>query len=307
MSSVVLYNPQSSPGAKPVMPLSLLAVGAMLEGHVDFEIVDGNLESDALEALDSLAKENGADILAMTVMPGPQLEQATPVVRELKRRHPGLTIIWGGYFPTMHPEVVLESGIVDYVVIGHGDWSIMPLINAVRDGVAEPALPGVGYLGSDGKAVLNPSGPVPDINLLPDFPYERIPMHRYRRPTFMGAATLSHHSSYGCPFKCNFCAVVNMVDGRYSAQSAELTANTTARLVNEFGADSVEYFDNNFFVQESRCAEFAERITALDIGWWAYGRIDTMRDLIPEKRRRKRRPKVRRLDPDLLDSLETDT
>ena len=42
-------------------------------------------------------------LLGMTVMPGPQLADALPVCRELRRRHPALAIVWGGYFPTMHP------------------------------------------------------------------------------------------------------------------------------------------------------------------------------------------------------------
>ena len=50
-----------------------------------------------------------------------------------------------------------------------------------------------------------------------------------RGATFMGERTLPHHSSYGCPFFCNFCAVVNMVGGRWLAQSAERTAGVVAQ------------------------------------------------------------------------------
>lgn len=35
-----------------------------------------------------------------------------------------------------------------------------------------------------------------------------------------------------------------------------------------------------------------------------YGKLDSMRGLIPEKRQRKRKPKVQKLDPNLIDSLE---
>jgi len=35
-----------------------------------------------------------------------------------------------------------------------------------------------------------------------------------------------------------------------------------------------------------------------------YGKLDSMRGLVPEKRQRKRKPKVRKLDQDLIDSLE---
>ena len=68
---IVLYNPVSNAGQKPVLPMSLLAVGAMLEGVHDYRIVDGNLERDPLEALDRCIRETGARTLAVTVMPGP--------------------------------------------------------------------------------------------------------------------------------------------------------------------------------------------------------------------------------------------
>jgi phage gp46-like protein len=94
----------------------------------------------------------------------------------------------------------------------------------------------------------------------------------------MGRRTLPHHSSYGCPFFCNFCAVVNMVDGRWLAQSAERTAHTVRLLVERWGVDAVEFYDNNFFTSEARVAEFAERLLAMDlrIAWWGEARIDTL-------------------------------
>jgi hypothetical protein len=43
---IVLLNPWSTPSPKKPLPMSLLAVGALLEGEFDYEIVDGNVESD---------------------------------------------------------------------------------------------------------------------------------------------------------------------------------------------------------------------------------------------------------------------
>jgi anaerobic magnesium-protoporphyrin IX monomethyl ester cyclase len=67
-----------------------------------------------------------------------------------------------------------------------------------------------------------------------------------------------------------------MVSGRWKAQSAERTAAVARGLVERYGVDAVEFYDNNFFVQEARTAEFAERILDLGIGWWGEARIDTM-------------------------------
>jgi phage gp46-like protein len=118
--------------------------------------------------------------------------------------------------------------------------------------------------------------PIPHPEQLPDFPYQRVEIERYIRRTFMGDRTLPHHSSYGCPFFCNFCAVVNMVGGRWLAKNAEQTANTVRRMVTDWRINAVEFYDNNFFVHEARTAEFAERIGDLGIGWWGEARIDTM-------------------------------
>ena len=273
---IVLYNPQSSPNKKPVLPMSLLAVGALLEGKHDYEIVDGNLVPDGQDTLARVIESRGADILGVTVMPGPQLVDALPIARNLKARFPQLTIAWGGYLPTMHPQTVLESGVVDYVLRGHNEAGFRDLVSSIREGHSPGDLPGLGYRDETGRVRLNPMGAVPDIDQLPDFPYARVAVERYVRPTFMGTRTISHHASYGCPFRCNFCAVVNMVDGRYSAQSAAHVARVVERLVREHRANAVEFHDNNFFVGESRVAEFCERIRHLGIGWWGYGRIDTM-------------------------------
>jgi radical SAM superfamily enzyme YgiQ (UPF0313 family) len=194
----------------------------------------------------------------------------------LKSRHAHLKIIWGGYFPTQHWDVSLDSGYVDYVVRGHGEVTFLSLLDRLAQDQDVTDLAGLAYRMTDGMPFTNAMAPIPHPDHMPEFPYHRIPMERYARSSFMGKRTLAHHSSYGCPFLCNFCAVVNMVGGRWLAQSAERTANVTRRLVSDYGADAVEFYDNNFFVHEARTVDFAERIKDLNIGWWGDARIDTL-------------------------------
>lgn len=273
---IVLYNPSSSAQRKPVLPMSLLALGAVLEGEYEYRIVDGNLDPEPLFTLDRLVRENESPILAMTVMPGPQLNEVVPLCRQLKHRHPQLTVVWGGYFPTQHYDVCLKSKLVDFVIRGHGELVFKGLVSSLGRGAEPYRLPGLAYRRPEtGEVVANEMSPLPDPNALPNFPYHRVDMHRYVRNTFMGR-TLSHHSSYGCPFFCNFCAVVNLVNGRWRAQSAERTAGVVHYLVKNWQLDAVEFFDNNFFVDEHRVAEFSERIMHLGIRWWGEARIDTL-------------------------------
>jgi len=274
---LILYNPPSNAGRKAILPMSLLALGAVLEGKHDYQIVDGNLEADPVAAIDRIVRATGADVLGVTVMPGPQLSQAVPQCRRLKQLHPRLIIVWGGYFPTQHYEACLRAEYVDYVVRGHGELTFLALLDALRDGRDPSDLAGLACRqAATGKVIANPMAPIPHPDQLPGFPYQRIDLRRYIRSTFLGRRTLPHHSSYGCPFFCNFCAVVNMVNGRWVAQSAERTAHVVRSLVREWSLDAIEFYDNNFFVHEARTADFAARIRDLNISWWGESRIDTL-------------------------------
>ncbi|MFN8062574.1 MAG: radical SAM protein [Vicinamibacterales bacterium] len=281
---IILYNPVSSAGRKPVLPMSLLAVGAVLESHVDYAIVDGNVDPSPLDTMSAQIRERGVRVVGMTVMPGPQLADALRVARALKARHPELTVVWGGYFPTQHADACLADPAVDVVVRGHGEHACLALVQRLDRGEPLDGIPGVvdvSSMGPDGLRASPPIAPIPHPQELPDFPYERVDMERYVRSSFMGRRTLSHHSSYGCPFTCNFCAVVNMVEGRWLAQRPERVAQVVRRLVADYRADAIEFYDNNFFVDESRVLDVAQRIAGLGIGWWGEGRIDTMLKFSP--------------------------
>jgi pyruvate-formate lyase-activating enzyme len=273
---IILYNPVNSPSKKPVLPMSLLALGALLEGKEDYRIIDGNLVADGLTSLREALRESGAGILGLTVMPGPQLSDAVPICKALKAEFPKLIIVWGGYFPSLHCDVVMKALYVDYVFRGHCEREFATFLLRFKRGEGISDLAGLAWRTEDGEIRLNPKPRLTDINEFPDFPYERVPMDRYMGNSFMGTRTVPHHSSYGCPFMCNFCAVVHQVSGRYSAQTAQRTTAVVERLVKRYGANAIVFFDNNFFVQEDRVAEFSERITPFGIGWWGYGRVDTM-------------------------------
>ena len=274
---VLLYNPRSSAGRKPVLPMSLLAVAAVIEDGRELAVVDGNLDHDPVAAIDRLIGDDAAGtLLGVTVMPGPQLEEAVPVCRELRRRHPALTIVWGGYFPSQHWDVCLRSGFVDFVVRGHGERVFTELVASLETGSPEIAeIAGLAWRDGD-EPRSNPRAPIPRPDVLPEWNYDLVDMPRYLRRTFLGRRTVATHTSYGCPYYCNFCAVVTMVEGRWLAQSAERVAATFAEYRRRWGVDAVELTDNNFFVHEARVADVADRVRDLDMAWWGEGRIDTM-------------------------------
>jgi anaerobic magnesium-protoporphyrin IX monomethyl ester cyclase len=277
VAKIILFNPRSSAGRTPVLPMSLLAIGAVLEERFPYVIVDGNLIDDAVASIEEqINGEAASTVLAVTVMPGPQLEHALPVCRELRESHPGLTVVWAGYFPSQHWDSCLRSPVVDYVVRGHGERVFSEFLEALDGGRSFEDIEGLAWRDPTGVPKTNKQAPVPHPAELPEWNLDRVPMERYLRDTFLGRRTVGYASSYGCPYFCNFCAVVNMVGGKWRAQSARRVAEVFETYQRRWGIDAVELNDNNFFVDERRVADFSDRIKGLQMTWWGEGRVDTL-------------------------------
>ena len=117
---VIFFNPKACNSRSRRFPLSLLHLGAMLDDD-EYLIVDGNVDPRPVETISSLVRSrDDIELLAVPVMPGPQTGRAVRQCRTLKSRFPHLPILWGGYFPSMHTHVVLESSFVDFVIRGQG-------------------------------------------------------------------------------------------------------------------------------------------------------------------------------------------
>jgi radical SAM superfamily enzyme YgiQ (UPF0313 family) len=271
---IVLVNPWSTPSAKKPLPMSLLALGAHLEGELDYRIVDGNLV-DPLAAIDAIAERRPLTAIAITVMPGPQLKHAVPMSRALKRRFPTVPIIWGGYFPSQHADVVLADGSVDYCVRGQGEHAFVQLLRALRRGGSFDGIKGLSF--RVGEAIHHtPLGPLVPLDTMPLWPYHRVEMDRYFHRHYLGSRVGTHHSSYGCPFACNFCAVVGLANRRWVAESPDRVGGILASFKRDYGADAVQFHDMDFFISESRVAAIAERLRGIGMTWWALGRVDEL-------------------------------
>ena len=276
---IVLFNPIStSPGKQP-LPLSLMALAAVLEQRGDaWALVDGNLCADPaaeIVARLSAVPRSLAPLLAVSVMPGPQLTQAVDVCRRVKEALPHVPIVWGGYFATQHTRTVLRAPYVDFVVRSQGEHALAQLVDVLRGGGILNAVGGLSWKAGD-SVVDNPVQPLTSLDDLPDFPYHRVPMERYIHPNYLGRRTAAHSSSFGCPFACSFCAVVAMANRRWLAQSPARLERVVRHLASTYRVDAVQMHDMDFFISEPRVAEFAERIAGLGVSWWALGRVDTL-------------------------------
>ena len=272
---IVLFNPWSTPSPKKPLPMSLLAVGSLLDREFGYCIVDGNIEPDPVAKILAIDARTPLTAVAVTVMPGPQLKAAVTGSRQLKRMLPTVPIIWGGYFPSQHAATCLSEHTVDICVRGQGEQTLVEVIRALRAGGDLSSIAGVSYRSGDTVNHTPPRALTP-LDELPPWSYDRLPMERYFHKHYLGDRVATHHSSFGCPFACNFCAVVGMANRKWVAQSPERVGETLEKFRLIYGADAVQFHDMDFFIAEGRTKAIADRIARLGMSWWALGRVDEL-------------------------------
>src|SRR5207237_7283128 len=104
--------------------------------------------------------------LLVTVMPGPQLAQAVPHTRAVKARFPHITVVWGGYFPSSHPNVALADSSIDFVVRSQGEHTTLELLDVLENGGSLAGIDGLSYREDDGRRTMD-DGPLSSIVLRP--------------------------------------------------------------------------------------------------------------------------------------------
>ena len=270
---IILFHPRSTKPKNRRLPLSVLYLGAVLEGREEYEIVDGNVEADPWAKIDWLVQNHRVEMLGVSVMPGPQLLQAVPVCRAFREKYPRIPIVWGGYFPSLYTEAALNARYIDFVVRGQGEDTLLELLDQLRGSRDFARVRGLAYKDAFGFHVHTATRPLRSPDEFPHPPYHRMDPGKYIARTFLGSRTAVHQASIGCPFRCNFCGVVPVYD-REKMESPARTVEILDGLQRTWGVNAVQFYDNNFFLREDHARELAGRIAPLNLRWWCEARVD---------------------------------
>ena len=278
--NTLLINPTITSRHSARFPLSLLNLSAMLDETGSSRIVDGNLDRDVVGAALRALEGERFDALGVGVMGGPQVAPAIAISRGVRERHPRLPIIWGGYFPTLHTDAVLASPYVDYAVRGQGEQTLPELVAALcGHGPALHEIAGLSWKGPEGM-VHNPGRPFSPDRRAPLLPYEKLgDPRRYLARTYLGRRTVAHQAALGCRFRCTFCGVAAMFGGATALPPLQRFEQELGYLKHTIGADSVQYFDHNFFDREADMIPLLEIMARFEMPWWCFARTDALLNL----------------------------
>ena len=266
--------------------------------------MDGNVDPNAIQTALARWRDEPNSLVGVTVMPGPQVAPAIADLvghpaRPSRRPHS-----WGGYFPTLYPDAAINAPYVDYVVRGQGEQTLLELLAHLDGGSAggpDSARPsgrrrdiaGLTWK-RDGVRFTTPSAAS-----LRQRPSVRCPTTcsatsaPYLRPTFMGARTAVHQAALGCRYRCEFCGVVSMWNGKTVLDEPARVRLALEHLRDRWGADSVQFYDHNFFDREETSLAAGRSAGGLDMPWWCYARADTLAAFAPSTWEKLRRSRLR--------------
>ena len=266
---IVLYNPQA---VFYTMPLALMAIGSTLDTrHYDVRLIDGRIESSPIEAI--LSQIDGAICFCVTVLSGAPILDALKVSQAVKTARPDLTVVWGGWHPSLFPKDCLSHPAVDIVVQGQGEPVFPELVERLANRIGLKGLSGI-CIKENKTNHCPPASPAKNLTNYPAVRYEMIPVNTYFN--LKGKRQLDYISSMGCMHNCAFCADPLVFKRRWRGLEPQRVLQELALLNHRYKLEDVNFQDEAFFTSPDRALKIAQGFIKKCFGftWAATMRVD---------------------------------
>lgn len=244
-------------------PISLCYCQSVLdESNFDTKLKDATAEKMSHDqTIDWLKKENPDVLILNTAVP--TMNYDIIFAKEIKQINPNCKTIAIGMPPTILPNELIKSKVIDYCVNGEPELAVLDICESINKG-------------SELKEKIH-EHLVTDLDSLPFPALYDLNLDAYTVP-FTRERLILVDPGRGCPFNCVFCLVPT-----YSKMKVRF--RDTKKFVDELERDKYEYKINNFlFWNEtptfnekhmiSICDEIIKR--KLNIKWMCPSRVDTV-------------------------------
>ena len=182
----------------------------------------------------------------------PRYEDLTQdeLIAHIKQWRPEVTVVVGGYDPSLAPEPYMESGSgVDFIIRGEGDITFRELVRALENKTSLDRIAGLSYY-AEGPWKHNPDRSVHTLDdgeiRLPNRDARAI--HGY---TFLGKQVDVIETSRGCTFDCSFCSIIEMRGRNFHTYSFDRVL-ADIRDAREHGAGAIFIVDDNITLNVHR-------------------------------------------------------
>lgn len=212
------------------------------------------------------------DIVGVTVMT-PKAASAFTVASLVKKYNKNCHVVFGGPHATLRPDEILKNtGDVDFVVNGEGEFTFLELVNALVTKTNNfSTVSGISYRYGDKIIHNDTKGFIDNLDCLP-FP---------DRETLLGLDTYTSEDmgllmgSRGCPYNCSYCAT-QIWTRKVRYRSLQNILDEVMYVHHQYGTRQFTFKDDSFTVNKKRVMEFCNKLISTDIkiNWDCNTRVD---------------------------------
>jgi radical SAM superfamily enzyme YgiQ (UPF0313 family) len=262
---ILFYPPYDGPplGA----PLSLLSLaGTLREAAFEVVLIDAAIEPRYLERIGEECKT--ALCIGISVLTGPMIRGAIEAATFVKRHAPDVSVIFGGWHPTLSSEPTLREPYVDIVVRGQGEITIVELADALAGKKPLDLIAGISWK-KNGRLIENFERRIQPMDTFAPPAFDLTDFDAYERAT--GKRELVYATSVGCPYACNYCTDMVVYKRRFNAYTAEHVVAELTDLVRRYRIQHVALLDSNFPVDLRRAIAIARGIRESNVRFsWTF-------------------------------------
>ena len=231
-------------------------------GKYQFQIFRQALYEDSINYLRKRFQKFDPEMVGFSTvtMEAKQMEQ---IARMVKKEKPNCITVLGGPHASFFYKQALETGVIDYVVIGEGEETFPELLETLERDEPVDKVKGIAFI-RDGEVILTEPRPfIKDLDSIPFPAWDLVEFKKYAREPSMNGYSHSRPWSMlittrGCPFKCAYCH--NIFGKKVRKRSVENVIEEIELLVNRYGIKELHIIDDIFNMDLPRAKQICDEI-----------------------------------------------
>lgn len=247
---VVLVKPQFADIAV-IPPIGLTYLGAILEENgIKVKIIDNTLLKLPTSSLVTTIKDSGARIVGLSSTT-PMIDSALEICKAIRGMIKEIHICIGGPHPTSAYREVLQTGLVDSVVIGEGEKSFSLIVERILGNRELEGIEGIAYVGPSNEIIKTPiNRDHIDLDTLPLPAFHLLSVEKYFQANQPYGVTQNQRrnlpimATRGCPSRCTFCQ--RFMGASFRVMSPEKFVESVLYLSDKYHVNDFNFLDDNF-------------------------------------------------------------
>jgi radical SAM superfamily enzyme YgiQ (UPF0313 family) len=266
----LFINPRDLIGADAYIKLASLA-GTLQQKNISSYIIEPAATHVSHDSIIEMIRSMDPTVICIAALPS-TLRDAYITINLIKEEFPHKVIILEGYHINADPSIIVDMDI-KYGMRGDAEYSFAEFCENILNGI-EPSSELSGLVINDGGVLkVNEPAFIRDIDALAMPAYEKLPIGSYYSAS-TNKTYMKFFTTRGCPYDCNFCASAPQM--KYRMMSNENVVKQLDVLVNQLGAEWIEFMDLTFTVNKRRTIEMCDAIiqSGMKFDWGCETRAD---------------------------------